>query len=765
MNKNIERVELHAHTKMSETDGIISVEELIEHVADAGHTAVAVTDHGVVQAFPRAQRMADALKQNAKKFKVIYGMEGLVADDISRGTNAEGLEKAASSCFPVMLLAKNAEGLKNLYELVSKSHTEYMHKNTPYIPKSLLQSLRKGLLIGAAADGELYRAASGQKSGATIEEIAAFYDYFEVQPPVVYKAVDGAPNETEIKENLRRIVELGERLDKPVVAVGNVHFIHPEDEISRRVLKNQDPKYQSGMYFRTTDEMLSEFRFLGEEKAYELVVANTNKIADMTDELKPIKDGFFPPVFENSDRELAEMCRARAREIYGDALPDIVSGRLERELELILKSGCSAEYIIARRLVKNSVESGYFVGSRGSVGASFAAFLAGITEINPLPPHYICPNCAHSEFLETGGDRTGVDLPDKVCPICGAPMKKDGFDVPLEIFFGLNGEKRPDIDLNFSGEYQAEAQKHASRILGKDHVFRGGVIGTISDKRAADMTKKYFEQWGLSPSNKEQASAAERIIGVKRLDQVHPGGLFIICPQTPEQNEFFPIWRKPDDSDIAVTHFDIYSLFNHFAVLDVLKHNDPTVLHHLEKKTGVSAKDVPLCDPKVIECIAKGEIADITEFGGKYVLSMLKIAKPTTFYELLKISNLLHGTNTWSGNARELIESGTAGLSEVIAAREDIMLYLTNKGIDTETAYKISEYVRKGMARNDGLPEEHESLMRSRGVPEWYMDSCKKIGYLFPKAHAVSYVIFAVRIAYYKVYYPKQFDEVIKSLA
>lgn len=764
MNKNIERVELHAHTKMSETDGIISVEELIEHAVAAGHTAVAVTDHAVVQAFPRAQRAADELKQYTKNFKVIYGMEGLVADDMTGRTDAEDLEKAAASCFPVMLLAKNDEGLKNLYELVSKSHTEYMYKNTPYIPKSLLQSLRKGLLIGAAADGELYRAASGQKSGAKIEETAAFYDYFEVQPPAVYKAADSASNETEIKETLRKIAKLGDRLDKPVVAVGNVHFINPKDEISRRVLKNQDPKYQSGLYFRTTDEMLSEFRFLGEEKAYELVVENTNKIADMTDEPRPIKDGFFPPVFENSDRELTELCRARAREIYGDALPDVVSGRLERELELISKSGCSAQFVIANRLAKKSVESGYLVGSRGSVGASFAAFLAGITEINPLPPHYICPNCVHSEFPETIGDRTGVDLPDKVCPICGAPMKKDGFDVPLEIFFGINGEKRPDIDLNFSGEYQAEAQKHASRILGKDHVFRVGVIGTISDTQAVDMTKKYFEQWGLSASDKEQASAAERIIGVKRFDQVHPGGL-ILSPQTPAQNELFPIWRKPDDPDIAVTHFDIYSLFDHFAVLDVLKHSDPTVLHHLEKETGVSAKDVPLCDPKVIECIAKGETEGITEFGGEFVLSMLKIAKPTTFYELIKISALQHGTDTWIGNARDLIESGAAGLSEVIATREDIMLYLINKGIDTETAYKIAEYVRKGMARRCGLPEEYESLMRSRGVPEWYIDSCKKIGYLFPKAHAISYVMFAARIAYYKVYYPKQFDEVIKNFA
>ncbi len=761
MKRKTERVELHAHTKMSETDGIISAEELIEHAVVAGHTAVAVTDHGVVQAFPRAQRAFDELKQYVKNFKVIYGMEGLVADNISGGTDVEDLEKAASSCFPVMLLAKNAEGLKNLYELVSKSHTEYMYKNTPYIPKSLLQSLREGLLVGAAADGELYRAASSQKSGAKIEEIAAFYDYFEVQPPAVYQAADSAPDETEIKEDLRKIAELGERLDKPVVAVGNVHFIHPEDEISRRVLKNQDPKYQSGLYFRATDEMLNEFRFMGEEKAYEIVVANTNKIADMTDEPRPIKDGFFPPVFENSDRELTEMCRARAREIYGDALPDIVSGRLERELELILKTGCSAQYVIASRLAKKSAEAGYLVGSRGSVGASFTAFLAGITEINPLSPHYICPNCAHSEFLEAGGYRTGVDLPDKVCPICGAPMKKDGFDVPLEIFFGINGEKRPDIDLNFSGEYQAEAQKHASRILGKDHVFRVGVIGTISDTQAADMTKKYFEQWGL---DKEQALAAERIIGVKRLDQVHPGGL-ILCPQTPEQNELFPIWHKSDDPDIAVTHFDIYALFDHLAILDVLKHSDPTVLHHLEKKTGVRAKDVPLRDPKVIECIAKGRTDGITEFGREFVLRMLEIAKPTTFYELIKISALQHGTYTWTDNARDLIESGTAGLSEVIATREDIMLYLTNKGIDTETAYQIAEYVRKGMAWRYGLPEEYESLMRSRGVPEWYMDSCEKIGYLFPKAHTISYVIFAARIAYYKVYYPKQFDEVIKNLA
>ncbi len=758
-----ERVELHAHTKMSAMDGIVSATDLINRAAEWGHTAIAITDHGVAQAFPEAYRAANNIRNSGKEFKVIYGMEGYLVDDEASAVCSAAAEGADETYYHIILLVKNYTGLKNLYKLISKSHIDYFYKK-PVIPKSVLRKFREGILLGSACKrGELFRAVAEHQPEAEIEKIAEFYDYLEVQPigNNEFMVRDGYIADDEgLRALNRKIVELGDRMGKPVVADCDVHFMAPEDEICRRVLKFQDADFREPLYFRTTDEMLEEFGYLGKEKAYELVVTNTNKIAAQIEEIQPIKDGFYLPLIENCERDLVDICQRKAYEFYGKTLPQIVKERMERELNSILKNGFSVIYMIAHKLVKRSNEAGYSVGSRGSLGASFAAFLAGITEINPLCPHYICEKCKHSEFFDSGEYQVGIDMPDKICPECGETMKKDGMNIPFETFSGFYGDKVPDIDLNFSGEYVATAHKHIRELFGEEFVFRAGTIGTIADITAIGLAnaKKYYEQKAMVVSDAKIKRVAEKIIGVKRTDGEHPGGVFI-CPNTIDIYDFCPIQYPPNRSgaDMSTTHFDYHFIQDNLLKLGILGHSDPTIIHILEDLTGVCAKDIPLNDKRVMECIVSAETLGVPELGIPFVRNVLKITKPTTFGELIKILGLSHGTNVWKNNAQDLIESGVATLSEVIALRDDIMTYLIQKGVDAKTAFEIMEFVRKGRAAETGLPQEYEQAMKAHGVPDWYIESCKKIMYIFPKAHAASYTLFAVRIAYFKVYYPAQF--------
>lgn len=759
-----ERVELHAHTKMSEMDGIVSATDLINRAAKWGHTAIAITDHGIAQAFPEAYKAAKNIRNSGKEFKVIYGMEGYLFDDEISDVCSESANPELINQLPyyhIILLVKNYAGLKNLYKLISKSHTDYFNKR-PRIPKSLLRKFREGILLGSACvKGELFRAVAEHQSEAEIERIAEFYDYFEVQPigNNEFMVRDGyAADDDGLRDLNRKIVELGDRMGKPVVATCDVHFMDPEDEVCRRVLKFQDANFEAPLYFRTTDEMLEEFSCLGEEKAYELVVTNTNKIAEQIEEIQPIKDGFYPPLIENSEQDLVDICQAKAHEIYGETLPTIVEERMEWELDSILENGFSVMYMIAHKLVKKSNEAGYLVGSRGSLGASLVAFLAGITEINPLCPHYICEKCKHSEFFDNGEYQVGIDMPDKVCPDCGETMKKDGLTIPFETFSDFYGDKMPDIDLNFAGEYQAAAQKYVGELFGEEYVFRAGTIGTIADRTAISLARRYYEQKEVDVTEEEIRRIAEKITGVKRTTGQHPGGVFI-CPNTMDIHDFCPIQHPADnkESGVVTTHFDFHSIHDNLLKPDILGHDDPTMIHILEDLTGVCAKDIPLNDKRVMECIANAETLGVPELGIPFVRNTLKITKPTKFGELIKISGLSHGTNVWINNAQDLIERGTATLSEVIALRDDIMIYLINKGVDAKTAFEIMEFVRKGRAKRNGLPQEYEQVMKEHGVPNWYIKSCKKIMYMFPKAHAAAYVMFAVRIAYFKVYYPAQF--------
>lgn len=756
-----ERVELHAHTKMSAMDGIVSATDLINRAAEWGHTAIAITDHGTAQAFPEAYRAANNIKNSGKEFKVIYGMEGYLIDDEASAVCSAAAEGADVTYYHIILLVKNHTGLKNLYKLISKSHIDYFYKK-PRIPKSVLRKFREGILLGSACgSGELFGAVAEHQSEAEIEKIAEFYDYFEIQPigNNEFMVRDGyIANDEELRNLNRKIVELGDLMGKTVVADCDVHFMDPEDEICRRVLKSRNADFREPLYFRTTDEMLEEFGYLGEEKAYELVVTNTNKIAAQIEGIKPIKDGFYPPSLENSDRDLVDICRAKAHEIYGEMLPQIVKERMEREFDSILKNGFSVMYMIAHKLVKKSNEAGYSVGSRGSLGASFVAFLAGITEINSLCPHYICEKCKHSEFFDSGEYQAGIDMPDKICSECGEKMKKDGLNIPFETFSGFYGDKVPDIDLNFSDEYVAAAHRHIVELFGKEFVFRAGTIRAIANITAVGLARRYFEQEKTEVTEEEIRRIAEKITYVKRTDGEHPGGVFI-CPNTMDIYDFCPIQYLPNRSgaDMQTTHFDYHFLQDNMLKPDILGHSDPTIIHILEDLTGVCAKDIPLNDKRVMECIVSAETLGVPELGIPFVRNLLKITKPTTFGELVKISGLSHGTNVWKNNAQNLIESGAAALSEVIALRDDIMIYLISKGVDAKTAFEIMEFVRKGRAEREGLPKEYEQVMKAQGVPDWYIESCKKIMYIFPKAHAAAYVMFAVRIAYFKVYYPAQF--------
>ena len=980
------RVELHCHTKMSDMDGVSEVKDLVKRAHDWGHKAIAITDHGVVQAFPDANHYIETLDKD-DPFKVIYGVEGYLVDDLQdvavnekgqslKGTyvvfdlettgfssakdkiieigavkvengeitdkystfvnpkipipfritqltsitdemvmespeietilpqflkfvgdavlvahnasfdvsfieencrrqgiepdftsvdtvglarvllptlskfklnvvakalnisqehhhravddarvtaeiyvkfiqmleergietldqmnhfgahNAEAIRKMPS--YHVIVLAKNDIGRVNLYTLISKSHLEYFGRQ-PRMPKSEVLKYREGLIIGSACEaGELYQAILGEKSAERIARIVNFYDYLEIQPlgnnrfMIDSDRVEKVQSEEDLREINREIIRLGERFDKPVVATCDVHFMDPEDEVYRRIIMAgkgfKDADQQAPLYLHTTDEMLEEFEYLGSAK--EIVIDNPNMIADMVEKISPVRPDKCPPVIPDSDKTLREICYNKAHSMYGDPLPEIVTERLERELNSIISNGFAVMYIIAQKLVWKSNEDGYLVGSRGSVGSSFVATMAGITEVNPLSPHYYCPKCHYSDFeseeVRAYAGGCGWDMPDKECPVCKTRLVKDGFDIPFETFLGFKGNKEPDIDLNFSGDYQSNAHKYTEIIFGAGQTFRAGTIGTLADKTAFGYVKNYFEERGTRKRTCEIDRIVQGCTGIRRSTGQHPGGI-IVLPHGEDINSFTPVQHPANDmtTDIITTHFDYHSIDHNLLKLDILGHDDPTMIKALEAYISSPAMeneynetdhpfvatDIPLDDQGVMSLFHDTSALGITpddiggcpvgclgipEFGTDFVIQMVVDTKPQTLSDLIRISGLSHGTDVWLNNAQDLIKSGKATISTAICTRDDIMTYLINKGLDSEESFTIMERVRKGTVAKGKCKDwpEYKKDMLEHDVPEWYIGSCEKIKYMFPKAHAAAYVMMAYRIAYCKVNYP-----------
>lgn len=678
-----------------------------------------------------------------------------------------------------IILAASEIGRIHLYTLISQSHLTYFDRR-PKIPKGLLEKYREGLLVGSACEaGELYQAVLHGRPAAEIERLVSFYDYLEIQPigNNAFMLKDGSglvKNRENLEDINRRIVGLGTVSGKPVVATCDVHFLNPEDEVYRRIIMTgngfKDADEQAPLFLRTTEEMLQEFAYLGEEKAEEVVITNTNRVADLCEKISPIHPDKFPLVIENSDQDLKRICYERAHEIYGDELPDVVEERLEKELHSIISNGYAVMYIIAQKFVWKSNEDGYLVGSRGSVGSSFAATMAGITEVNPLSPHYYCTDCHYTEFhsedVKAFAGAAGCDMPDKVCPVCGQKLHKDGFDIPFETFLGFKGDKEPDIDLNFSGEYQTNAHKYTEEIFGKGHTFKAGTIGTLADKTAYGYVKKYYDEHKEPKKNCEINRIVKGCTGVKRSTGQHPSGI-VVLPHGEDINMFTPVQYPANDSSsgFITTHFDYHSIDGNLLKLDILGHDDPTMIRMLEDLTGLNATEIPLDDAGVLSLFQSTDglgikpediggcklgALGIPEFGTDFAMQMLIDTKPKYFSDLVRISGLSHGTDVWLGNAQTLIMEGKAELSTAICTRDDIMLYLIEKGVESGLAFTIMESVRKGK----GLKPEWEEEMKRVEVYDWYIDSCKKIKYMYPKAHAVAYVMMAFRIAYFKMYHP-----------
>ncbi|MGN1087825.1 MAG: PolC-type DNA polymerase III, partial [Phascolarctobacterium sp.] len=781
------RVELHCHTKMSKMDGLTPMADLVKQAIKWGHKALAITDHGVVQAFPFCYDAAEG-----SDLKLIFGMEGyLISDRTMKGADMdqEPTDTIKKSRTPkirshhIILLAKNETGLRNLYKMVTVSHLRHFNKR-PLLPRDVISQYREGIIVGSACEaGELYQAVRSGASDAELEEIASFYDYLEIQPTGnnMFLVREGYCTVEDLKEHNRKIYELGKRLGKLVVATCDVHFLNPEDARLRTILQAaqnyKDADLQPPLYLHTTEEMLEEFAYLGEDIAYEVVVTNTNKIADMVQRIKPVpdRDQLYSPAIPGAEDAVRDLSYAKAHAWYGDKLPQIVEDRLKMELDAIIGNGFSVLYYIAHKLVKHSLDRGYLVGSRGSVGSSFVATMLDITEVNALKPHYRCPKCRHSEFFVHNEVDSGFDLPVKACPECGTEMVRDGHDIPFAVFLGFHGDKVPDIDLNFSGGYdpddpsphpmsdQEVAHKYTEELFGRDNVCRAGTIATVANKTAVGYIKKYYEENNRHVHPAKIAELVEGLAGIKRTTGQHPGGIMVV-PRNMDIHYITPMNHpadKPDEPTIT-THYDYHSINDRLVKLDILGHDDPMVLKMLEKymkeevDPDFDPKLIPVGDEETMRIfqnttslgVEPDDIGStvgtygIPECGTSFVRQMIHDVQPKNFSEVVRVSGYSHGTDVWLNNAQDLIKEGKP-VAETISTRDDIMTHLISKGVEPSLAFKTMEHVRKGKAAKKGLEPKMLEAMKAAKIPDWYIKSCEKVQYLFPKAHAVAYVLMA----------------------
>lgn len=783
-NAEVKRVELHCHTKMSKMDALTPMEDLVKKAIKWGHKALAITDHGVVQAFPFCYDAAEG-----SDLKLIFGMEGyLISDSGIEGTDIEPTDSIKqkkgkkTQLDHIIILAKNETGLRNLYKLVTLSHLKYYNSrpSRPALPRAIIQEHRDGLILGSACEaGELYRAVRAGKSDEELIKIASFYDYLEIQPlgNNMYMVRENKCTVDDLKAYNRKIYDLGKQMGKMTVATCDVHFLNPEDSKYRTILQGvqnyRDADEQPPLYYRTTEEMLAEFEYLGKDIAYEVCVTNPNKIADMVDKIKPVpdRDQLYSPSIPGAVEALPKMVYDKAHEWYGDELPVIVAERIKTELDSIINNGFAILYYIAHKLVRKSLDDGYLVGSRGSVGSSLVATLIDITEVNPLAPHYRCPNCRYSEFFTNNEYASGFDLPEKNCPHCGTPMWRDGHNIPFAVFLGFHGDKVPDIDLNFSGEYQPVAHKYTEELFGRDNVCRAGTISTVASKTAFGYVRKYYEERGLTKHPAFMAGLVDGIAGLKRTTGQHPGGIMVV-PRNMDIHYITPMNHPADekDSTTVTTHFDYHSINDRLVKLDILGHDDPTVIKLLEEFTHIKPTKIPIGDEATMSIFRNTEALGVTpeqinstvgtygipEFGTRFVRQMVEDVQPKNFGQIVRVSGYSHGTDVWLNNAQDLIKEGKPP-EDTIATRDDVMNNLIAMGVEPSLAFKTMEYVRKGKAAKNGLEPKMLEAMKAANVPEWFKKSCETVKYLFPKAHAIAYVLMAYRIAYCKVHYPKAF--------